>query len=182
VQPVKTEEMPKWLSDEYERASVLHDDKPDMAFTTTIVRVDGAYQLNNLAHEHDTWLAHAYFRAIQEAKNASIIPPSAPARKDTGRFLRLSSVMELTGLSRSTIYRMSAEGAFPKNIKLGKLSSAWRESEILDWLDSRVHASRSPSVDANPKVLVEQSSMHASFNTASWIEKRAADIMEEWGW
>lgn len=60
---------------------------------------------------------------------------------DTQRVLdpiiRLPQVVEITGLSRSSIYRMAASGEFPQPLKLGKRSSGWRSSTITEWLDSR---------------------------------------------
>lgn len=50
---------------------------------------------------------------------------------------RLPSVKTLTGLSRSTIYRLIADGKFPKPIKLGERASGWRQSELEVWLESR---------------------------------------------
>lgn len=53
------------------------------------------------------------------------------------RYIRRPEVELLTGLSRSTIYRMMDTGEFPKPIKLTKKAVAWREAEILEWLASR---------------------------------------------
>ena len=53
------------------------------------------------------------------------------------RMLRRPEVETLTGLSRSTIYAMMAEGCFPKAIKLGKRAVGWSESSISQWLESR---------------------------------------------
>jgi prophage regulatory protein len=51
--------------------------------------------------------------------------------------IRLPAVMQHTGLGRSSIYRMAANGEFPKPLKLGAHASGWRWGEILDWLLSR---------------------------------------------
>ena len=53
------------------------------------------------------------------------------------RLIRLPEVLRLTGLGRSTIYRMMAENKFPQSVRLGPRSVAWREREVLDWIDSR---------------------------------------------
>lgn len=50
---------------------------------------------------------------------------------------RRPAVERMTGLSRSTIYSMMAEGMFPKPIKLGKRAVGWMESDISDWLSQR---------------------------------------------
>ena len=53
------------------------------------------------------------------------------------RILRRNQVEEQIGLSRSSIYQMMSEGAFPRPIKLGKRAVGWSEVEINDWLASR---------------------------------------------
>ena len=45
--------------------------------------------------------------------------------------------MELTGLSRSTIYAMIKRGEFPENHPIGSRAVAWREAEVLQWLRDR---------------------------------------------
>ena len=54
------------------------------------------------------------------------------------RLVRLREVMARTGLSRSTIYVMMAEGRFPKPVPLGERSVGWIESELEEWLRSRI--------------------------------------------
>lgn len=53
------------------------------------------------------------------------------------RLLRLRQVQAITGLSRSTIYAWMGSGDFPRQVRLGARSVAWRESEILDWIATR---------------------------------------------
>ncbi|HGF7496453.1 TPA: AlpA family transcriptional regulator [Vibrio cholerae] len=55
------------------------------------------------------------------------------------RFLRLKEVMSLTGLGRSTIYKfMADETDFPKSVPLGGRAVAWVDSEIEEWMESRL--------------------------------------------
>jgi len=54
------------------------------------------------------------------------------------KFLRLTEVIERTGLSRSTIYKLMAEDDFPPNVSLGARSVAWVEQEVEDWIFSRI--------------------------------------------
>ena len=56
--------------------------------------------------------------------------------------LRLPAVKARTGLSRSTIYLRVSEGAFPKPVSLGGRAVGWVESEIQQWLEQRIEASR----------------------------------------
>lgn len=61
---------------------------------------------------------------------------------ETPRLLRLPDVIARTGLSRATIYLFMSRDDFPKSIKIGRRASAWVESEIDDWIESRIAASR----------------------------------------
>jgi len=54
------------------------------------------------------------------------------------KFLRLTDVIERTGLGRSTIYKLMAEDDFPLNVSLGARAVAWVEQEIEDWIFSRI--------------------------------------------
>ena len=60
------------------------------------------------------------------------------------RLLRLPEVIERTRLSRSTIYlRMKLkEASFPRPINLGPRTVVWMESEIEEWIEERIKASR----------------------------------------
>lgn len=53
------------------------------------------------------------------------------------KLLRRPAVESLTGLSRSTIYQWMKEGRFPRPVKLGMRLVAWRESDVVAWLESR---------------------------------------------
>jgi prophage regulatory protein len=54
--------------------------------------------------------------------------------------LRFPAVRELTGLSRSTLWRFQQQGTFPKPVKLGANSIGWLASEVEAWLLSRPSA------------------------------------------
>ena len=56
--------------------------------------------------------------------------------------LRLPAVKTRTGLSRSTIYLRISEGNFPKPISLGGRAVGWVESDIQDWLQQQIDATR----------------------------------------
>jgi prophage regulatory protein len=53
------------------------------------------------------------------------------------KFLRIPQVMQFTGLSRMTIYRLELAGQFPKRRQLGKNSVSWLEADLVQWADSR---------------------------------------------
>lgn len=56
--------------------------------------------------------------------------------------LRLPSVKNRTGLSRSTIYLRIANKTFPAPISLGGRAVGWIEKEIEIWLENQIKKSR----------------------------------------
>ena len=63
---------------------------------------------------------------------------AAPRSVETPRlFARLPTVMQATGLGRSTIYRLVASGAFPAPVHLWPRAGAWRWSDLDRWSESR---------------------------------------------
>jgi prophage regulatory protein len=57
----------------------------------------------------------------------------APLRK----VLRIHQVLELTGLTRGTVYRFVKEDSFPQPIQLGPKLLGWWEHEVEAWLATR---------------------------------------------
>ena len=60
------------------------------------------------------------------------------------QILKLTEVKNTTGLSGSTIYRLISQGDFPKQIRLtpNGRSSGWIATEVEQWLEDRITASR----------------------------------------
>ncbi|WP_292931774.1 AlpA family transcriptional regulator [Noviherbaspirillum sp.] len=56
--------------------------------------------------------------------------------------IRLPQVKQRTGLSRSTIYSLIKAGQFKAPISLGARAVGWLESDVSDFIESRVKASR----------------------------------------
>jgi len=50
------------------------------------------------------------------------------------RIMRLKEVKEVTGLSKTTIYRFEKEGRFPKRVSLGSRSVGWFEDDVENFL------------------------------------------------
>ncbi|MEP2987425.1 MAG: AlpA family transcriptional regulator [Parasphingorhabdus sp.] len=50
------------------------------------------------------------------------------------RIVRLKTVLDRTGLSRSTVYRKIGDGTFPRQIPISINGAGWRESEIDRWI------------------------------------------------
>lgn len=56
------------------------------------------------------------------------------------RLLTVQQVQLATSFSRTTIYRMVANGTFPEPMKIGKSRIAWRSSMIARWQAERPSA------------------------------------------
>jgi prophage regulatory protein len=70
------------------------------------------------------------------------IPSSLPSTDPAAQvLLRMPSVIQITGLGRSTIYRLVAQQKFPNPVRLSVRAVAWRRSEIDAWSDTRPVAS-----------------------------------------
>ena len=58
------------------------------------------------------------------------------------QILRLTDVIAMTGLSRSTIYLRMVQGKFPNKINLGSRAVGWISSEVNEWIEERIRESR----------------------------------------
>jgi prophage regulatory protein len=56
----------------------------------------------------------------------------------TERLIRLPEVERTTGLRRAHIYGLARKGLFPRPLKIGARASAWRATEVTDWVNDRI--------------------------------------------
>ena len=56
--------------------------------------------------------------------------------------LRLNTVLGKTGLKRAMLYKLMADGKFPKPIKLSKRCVAWLLSEVEAFIKGRIALTR----------------------------------------
>lgn len=52
-------------------------------------------------------------------------------------FLRMPDVKKLTGLGRSSIYQMMADGVFPRSVAISSRAVGWMVRDIRGWLQER---------------------------------------------
>jgi prophage regulatory protein len=62
--------------------------------------------------------------------------------------IRLPEVRRLTGLSRSSLYRLERAGHFVPRIRLSTRACAWRFDQVTAWIEAR------PLADAVPAPVV----------------------------
>jgi prophage regulatory protein len=71
-------------------------------------------------------------------------------QREQEKFWRLHEVESITGLKKSTIYRMISEGLFPSAIRISARCVAWNSSSINAWLQERIASASTP---AQPSLL-----------------------------
>jgi len=55
----------------------------------------------------------------------------------SNNILRWQEIQKLTGLSRTTIWRLENQRKFPQRIKISTRTVGWLGSEVEDWILSR---------------------------------------------
>ena len=81
------------------------------------------------------------------AAHLATLSPPAPAvqampaeSRITSTVITMKQVQKLTGLSRSTLWRLVSDGHFPAKVRLSNGRVGWIESEVLQWIVSRQSA------------------------------------------
>lgn len=102
-------------------------------------------------------IRHTHVTGEIEARALSghMIDPPTPAQSQEScgtrrnaplRMLRIAQVLALTGLGKTTLYQLQAEGDFPMRVKLTEKRVAWVEAEVQAWIAARI-ASNTPLVE-----------------------------------
>ena len=55
------------------------------------------------------------------------------------KLLRITDVISVTGLAKSTIWLYVKDGKFPKQIKLSPRVSVWKLSDIEQWINEQIN-------------------------------------------
>lgn len=70
------------------------------------------------------------------------MPTQPTFERRPARVLRMRSLIDRVGLSKSEIYRRVAAGRFPQSVKLGPKAVGWLESDIDAWITSMQDAAK----------------------------------------
>ena len=62
----------------------------------------------------------------------------------TNLIWREPKVKEMTGLSKSTRWRLMKAGDFPQKVQLSSRAVGWRADEIIEWCKNREEAKNGP--------------------------------------
>jgi prophage regulatory protein len=56
----------------------------------------------------------------------------------TDKIIRLKEVLQMVGISRTSLYRLMDQGAFPQSQKLSKRCVGWKRSLIIAWMNGNM--------------------------------------------
>ena len=56
---------------------------------------------------------------------------------EAGQLLRLEAVISLIGMKRSWILQKVKDGKFPKPLRLSPRAVAWRQSDVMEWINAQ---------------------------------------------
>ncbi|WP_280562595.1 AlpA family transcriptional regulator [Chromohalobacter sp. 48-RD10] len=65
-----------------------------------------------------------------------------PDTTSKSTLLRRPEVLQRCGISNTTLHRLINAGDFPSPIQISPRAVAWVESEINEWIEQRIEASR----------------------------------------
>ena len=80
-------------------------------------------------------------RSARHETTEHLVRESVVGRDRPIRMLRLAQVIDMTGLGKTKIYELQAEGSFPMRVKITAHSVGWIEDEVQAWLTRRVQIS-----------------------------------------
>ncbi len=65
---------------------------------------------------------------------------------DNYRLVKREEVLSLCAISKSNLYKMIEREEFPRPVRIGPRSVAWRQSDVATWLQDRPLTSRDDCV------------------------------------
>ena len=68
---------------------------------------------------------------------SNVVAPTTSPDSSSNRIVRAREVQKMTGLSRTTIWRLENKGDFPRRVSLGVGSVGWLHGDVKRWIDSR---------------------------------------------
>lgn len=73
---------------------------------------------------------------IRARTHPLFVQGSSVMTENNDRILRIKTVLDRTGLSRSTLYRKIQHGSFPKQVQISIRCAGWRESAVTAWMQN----------------------------------------------
>ncbi len=86
------------------------------------------------------------------------------------KFLKISEVIELTGISRASLYRWEKSGKFPQRRQISQSRVGWVEEEVREWMATRPVGLGQQQRDVVMNELAER--------TSTWTEEKVEKFNE----
>jgi prophage regulatory protein len=77
---------------------------------------------------------------ISPGERAAALGSDPTTERAPMRMLRLSQVVEKTGLGKTSIYELQKQGRFPRSVNLTGHCARWIEAEVETWLTRHAQA------------------------------------------
>lgn len=96
-----------------------------------------------------------------------VMGPQRETTIDEVRVIRRAEVLRLTGLTKSSLYRLIEGGEFVRPVRLGPNSVGWRLGAVLEWIRAlpEVDATREATVAPPRSKGIDQSTRNAQGRT-----------------
>ena len=76
---------------------------------------------------------HRHIREDRQEKSEALSSAIGAPNFRSGMLLRISTVCELIGVCRSTVYRWISEGSFPEPVRISDRAVRWKIDDIEAW-------------------------------------------------
>ena len=91
-------------------------------------------KINYLKTKNTQFFSHQLVEYLLSQTTSNIVTANTDK---ADRIIRIKELIDMVGLSRTTIWRMENYGSFPKRVSLGANSVGWKLSEINQWLENK---------------------------------------------
>jgi prophage regulatory protein len=95
------------------------------------------------------------------------------------KYLRLPRVIELTGHSRSSLYTLLSQGAFPPPVRAALRLNIWIEAEILEWMRGNLSGAEAEPVQLDLPLKPNQKLL-SSWEVLAMLPETARKQFAEW--
>lgn len=82
----------------------------------------------------------AHLAAVSLPAPVVLETPASTGATKTPAVISMKQVQLLTGLGRSTVWRLVSDGRFPAKVQLSNGRVGWIESQVAQWIESRQSA------------------------------------------
>ncbi len=74
---------------------------------------------------------------VEDATSETCLQDAMQQLLNENKMLSIGEAEQVTGLSRSTIWKLEGKDAFPQRFRLSQIRIGYKLGEVMGWLDSR---------------------------------------------